>query len=142
MSSTTGREMGAASDASLAELVKELSEQSSRLARQELELAKAELAVKGKRAGIGAGMFGGAGAFGFYGFGALTAAAILALATAMDGWLAALIVAVVYGTIAGILALQGKHKVEQATPPVPEEAAESVKEDVQWAKSRAQHARQ
>jgi MFS family permease len=142
MSSTTGREAGAASDASLAELVKQLSEQSSRLARQEVELAKAELAVKGKRAGIGAGMFGGAGAFGFYGFGALTAAAILALATAMDGWLAALIVAVVYGVIAGILALQGKHKVQQATPPIPEEAAESVKEDVQWAKSRAQHARQ
>jgi hypothetical protein len=132
----------AASEASLGELVKQLSEQSSRLARQEVELAKAELAVKGKRAGIGAGMFGGAGAFGFYGFGALTAAAILALATAVDGWLAALIVAVVYGAIAGILALQGKHKVEQATPPIPEEAAESVKEDVQWAKSRARHARQ
>ena len=142
MSSTTGQAAGGASEASLAELVKQLSEQSSRLARQEVELAKAELAVKGKRAGIGIGMFGGAGAFGLYAFGALTAAAVLALATAMDGWLAALIVAVVYGAIAGILALQGKHKVEQATPPVPEEAAESVKEDVQWAKSRAQHARQ
>jgi hypothetical protein len=142
MSSTTGPGAGAASDASLAELVKQLSEQSSRHARQEVELAKAELAVKGKRAGIGAGMFGGAGAFGFYGFGALTAAAILALATAVAGWLAALIVAVVYGAIAGILAMQGKHKVQQATPPVPEQAAESVKEDVQWAKSRAQHARQ
>jgi len=130
-----------ASEASLGELVKQLSEQSSRLARQEVELAKAELAVKGKRAGIGIGMFGGAGAFGLYAFGALTAAAVLALATAMDGWLAALIVAVVYGAIAGILALQGKHKVEQATPPVPEEAAESVKEDVQWAKTRAQDAR-
>jgi hypothetical protein len=141
MSSTTDRGASAASEASLAELVKQLSEQSSRLARQEVELAKAELAVKGKRAGIGAGMFGGAGAFAFYGFGALTAAAILALATAVDGWLAALIIAVVYGAIAGILALQGKHKVEQATPPVPEEAAESVKEDVQWTKSRAQRAR-
>jgi uncharacterized membrane protein YqjE len=142
MSSTTGREAGAASDASLAELVKQLSEQSSRLARQEVELAKAELAVKGKRAGIGAGMFGGAGAFAFYAFGALTATVILALATAMTAWLAALIVTVIYGAIAGILALQGKHKVEQATPPVPQEAAESVKEDVQWAKSRAQRARQ
>ena len=142
MSSTTGPGAGAASDASLAELVKQLSEQSSRLARQEVELAKAELAVKGKRAGIGAGMFGGAGALAFYAFGALTAAAILALATALDGWLAALIIAGVYGAIAGILALQGKHKVEQATPPVPVEAAESVKEDVQWAKTRAQRARQ
>jgi MFS family permease len=142
MSSTTDRGQVGASDASLAELLGRLSEQSSRLARQEVELAKAELAVKGKRAGLGAGMFGGAGAFGFYGFGALTAAAILALATAMDGWLAALIIAVVYGAIAGILALRGKHKVEQATPPLPEAAAESVKEDVQWAKSRAQQARQ
>ena len=142
MSSTTARGAGPASEASLAELVKQLSEQSSRLARQEVELAKAELAVKGKRAGIGAGMFGGAGAFGFYGFGALTAAAILALATAMDGWLAALIIAAVYGVIAGILALQGKHKVQQATPPVPEQATERVKEDVQWAKTRAQQARQ
>ena len=142
MSSTTARGAGPASEASLAELVKQLSEQSSRLARQEVELAKAELAYKGKRAGIGAGMFGGAGVFGFYGLGALTAAAILALSLAVAGWLAALIVAAVYGAIAGILALQGKHKVQQATPPVPEEATESVKEDVQWAKTRAQQARQ
>jgi nitrate/nitrite transporter NarK len=142
MSSTTQRGPGTASEASLAELVKQLSEQSSRLARQEVELAKAELTYKGKRAGIGAGMFGGAGAFGFYGLGALTAAAILALATAMAAWLAALIIAVVFAAIAGILALQGKNKVQQATPPVPEEATESVKEDVQWAKTRAQQARQ
>ncbi|MGH2886992.1 MAG: phage holin family protein, partial [Solirubrobacteraceae bacterium] len=119
-----------------------LSDQSSRLARQEVELAKAELAVKGKRAGIGAGMFGGAGAFGFYGLGVLVAAGVLALATALAAWLAALIVAVVLAAIAGILALQGKSKVQQATPPVPQEATESVKEDVQWAKTRAQQARQ
>ena len=142
MSSTTERGAGADSGASLAELIKQLSEQSSRLARQEVELAKAKLAVKGKRAGTGAGIFGGAGTFGLYGFGALTAAAILALSLAMSAWLAALIIAVVYGAIAGILALQGKNKVQQATPPVPEQATESVKEDVQWAKSRAQHARQ
>jgi Putative Actinobacterial Holin-X, holin superfamily III len=135
MSSTT-------SEPSIAELVKQLSEQSSRLARQEVELAKAELAIKGKRAGVGAGMFGGAGIFGFYGFGALMAAAVLALATAVAPWLAALIVAVVLAAVAGVLALHGKSKVAQATPPVPEQAAESVKEDVQWAKSRAQSARQ
>jgi hypothetical protein len=127
---------------SVAELVKQLSEQTSRLARQEVELAKAELAVKGKRAGIGAGMFGGAGLFGLYALGALTAAAILALATAVAGWLAALIVAVVYGAIAGVLALQGKNKVQAATPPVPEQATESVKEDVRWAKTRAQEGRE
>ena len=132
----------ASSDASIGELVKQLSEQSSRLARQEVELAKAELAIKGKQAGIGAGMFGGAGVFGFYGLGALIAAAVLALATAITAWLAALIVAAVLAAIGGILALQGKHKVEQATPPVPEQATESVKEDVQWAKTRAQQGRQ
>ncbi len=142
MSSTTEREPGARSEASLAELIKQLSEQSSRLARQEVELAKAELAFKGKRAGIGAGMFGGAGVFGFYALGALTATIILALSMAMDGWLAALIVTAVYGALAGILALQGKNKVQEATPPVPEQATESVKEDVQWAKTKAQHARQ
>src|SRR5207248_9928859 len=129
-------------EASVAELVKQLSEQTSRLARQEVELAKAELALKGKRAGIGAGMFGGAGVFGFYALGALVATAILALATAVAAWLAALIVAVLLGALVGLLALQGKNKVQQATPPVPEQASESVKEDVQWAKTRAQRARQ
>jgi MFS family permease len=133
---------GSASDASVAQLVKQLSEQSSRLARQEVELGKAELAIKGKRAGIGAGMFGGAGMLGFYALGALVATAILALATAVASWLAALIIALVLGAIAGMLALQGKNKVQQATPPIPEDATESVKEDVQWAKSRAQQARQ
>ena len=141
MSSTTERGSSPASDASLGELVKQLSEQSSRLARQEVELAKAELAVKGKRAGIGAGMFGGAGAFGFYGLGALVAAAVLALATAVTAWLAALIVAVVLAAIAGILALVGKHEIQEATPPVPEQATESVKEDVEYAKTRVQEAR-
>jgi len=97
--------------------------------------------VKGKRAGMGAGMFGGAGIVGVYALGALTACLILALATAVDAWLAALIVAAVYGAGAGALALTGKTKVQQATPPVPEEATESVKEDVRWAKSRAQAAR-
>ena len=133
---------GPPSDASIAELVKQLSEQSSRLARQEVELAKAEMTVKGKQAGIGAGMFGGAGIVGLYALGALIAAAILALATAVAPWLAALIVAVVLAAIAGVLALQGKNKVQQATPPVPEQATESVKEDVEWAKTRAQQARQ
>ena len=131
-----------ASEVSTAELVRQLSEQTSRLARQEVELAKAELALKGKRAGVGIGMFGGAGAFGFYALGALVAAAILGLATGVAAWLAALIVSVALGLMAGLLAVQGKTKVSQATPPVPEQATESVKEDVQWAKSRAQAGRQ
>jgi Putative Actinobacterial Holin-X, holin superfamily III len=142
MNGATGTGQSTASDASVAELVKQLSEQTSRLARQEVELAKAELSAKGKRAGLGAGMFGGAGLFGLYAVGALTATAILGLATAVAAWLAALIVAAVLAAIAGVLALQGRTKVKQATPPVPEQATESVKEDVQWAKTRAQAARE
>lgn len=124
------------------ELVKELSEQTSLLVRQEVELAKAELAEKGKKAGAGAGMFGGAGLFGFFAFAGLTATFILALATAVTPWLAALIVTVLYGAIAGVLALQGRNKVKEAGPPVPEAAVDSTKEDVQWIKTRAKSARQ
>ncbi len=132
---------GSASEASLAALVKQLSEQTSRLARQEVELAKAELAVKGKRAGIGTGMLGAAATFGFYALGALAATAVLALASIVAAWLAALFVTAVLGAIAGLLALRGKTKIEQALPPVPEQATESVREDVQWTKTRAQAAR-
>src|ERR1700744_1190869 len=128
-------------DRPMPELLRELSQQTSTLVHQELELAKLELAAKGKRAGIGAGMFGGARIVGLYAVGALTAALVLLLATAMTGWLAALIVAAAYGLVAGGLALAGRAEVKQATPPVPEEAAESVKEDVQWAKAKAQEAR-
>jgi hypothetical protein len=128
-------------DRSVADLLRQLSEQTATLVRQELELAKAEVIVKGKRVGIGAGMFGGASVFGVYAFGALTACLILALSTALDAWLAALIVAVVYAAIAGVLALTGKTKVQQATPPVPEQTVDSVKEDVQWTKERAKASR-
>src|SRR5689334_11137088 len=103
---------GPGAEASAGELVKQLSEQTSRLVRQEMELAKAELAIKGKRAGIGAGMFGTAGLLGLYAVGALITAAIAALATAVDTWLAALIVAVVLGAAAGVVALMGKNKVQ------------------------------
>lgn len=123
------------------ELVKDLSEQTQALVRQELQLARLELTEKGKRAGVGIGMFGGTGLFAFYAFGALTACLVLALDTAMAGWLAALIVAVVYGAIAGVLALMGKSKVQEAGPPVPEQAAESVKEDIEWTKARAKSRR-
>jgi hypothetical protein len=132
---------GPGAEASAGELVKQLSEQTSRLVRQEMELAKAELAIKGKRAGIGAGMFGTAGLLGLYAVGALITAAIAALATAVDTWLAALIVAVVLGAAAGVVALMGKNKVQEAMPPVPEDSVESVKEDVQWTKTRAQQGR-
>jgi uncharacterized membrane protein YqjE len=128
-------------DRSVPELARQLSDQTTELVRKEIELAKAELQIKGKKAGLGAGMFGGAGIFGVYALGALTACAILALATAVAAWLAALIVTVVWAAIAGALALVGKGKVERATPPVPEQAVDSVKEDVQWTKARAKQAR-
>jgi uncharacterized membrane protein YqjE len=123
------------------ELLKELSEQTTTLVRQELELAKAEMAEKGKQAGIGAGMFGGAGLFGLLALAALTTCVIAALATGMEVWLAALIVAVVYAAVAGVLALLGKQKTREAVPPAPEQAIESTKEDVQWAKSQVKSAR-
>ncbi len=128
-------------DRPVGDLVKDATEQAQTLIRQEIELAKAELGEKGKQAGIGAGMFGGAGLFGLFAFGALTAAAIGAVDLAVPFWAAALIVAAVYGAIAGVLALTGKNKVQAATPPAPEEAVESIKEDVAWTKERAQAGR-
>jgi uncharacterized membrane protein YqjE len=123
------------------ELLKELSDHTTTLVRQEIELAKAELGEKGKKAGLGAGMFGGAGLFGVFALAALTTCIIVALDSAMPLWLAALIVAVVYGAIAAVLALQGRNKVQEAGPPVPEQATESVKEDVEWAKTKAKSGR-
>jgi len=123
------------------ELLKQLTDQTTRLVRQEIELAKLELQEKGKKAGVGAGMFGGAAALGLYALGALTATIILALATFLPGWVAALIVTVVYGAIAGVLALRGKAQVKPATPPVPEQAVETTKEDARWVKTKAQSAR-
>jgi uncharacterized membrane protein YqjE len=123
-------------DRSMGELLRQLSEQTTRLVHQELELAKAELTQKGRQAGQGAGMFGGAGALGLAALGALTACFILALNEIMPAWLAALIVAVIYGAIAAFLALRGRDKVKQATPPVPEQTVETVKEDVEWAKTQ------
>ena len=132
----------ATQDRSLSDLGRQLSLQTTELVRHEVELAKAELQVKGKRAAIGAGMFGGAGALGLYALGALTAAIIAGIAEVLPVWASALIVAALYGAIAGILALRGRKKVQQATPPLPEETVQSVKEDVRYTKQRAQEARQ
>jgi len=131
-----GPEPGDLRERPLGELLKQLSEQTTRLVRQELELAKAELTQKGKQAGMGAGMFGAAGALGFLALAALTTCFILALDAVMPAWLAALIVAVVYAAVAAVLTIRGRAKVKQATPPVPEQTIETVKEDVQWAKTQ------
>ena len=129
-------------DRPIGDLVRQLSDQTTTLVRQEIELAKAEMTAKGKQVGMGAGAFGGAGLFGLYAVGAITACLILALSTAVAGWLAALIVGVVYAAIAGVLAMVGKKKTQAGAPPVPERAISSTKEDVEWAKTRAKTARQ
>jgi uncharacterized membrane protein YqjE len=120
----------------IGELLKQLSEETTRLVHQELELAKAELAQKGKQAGLGAGLFGAAGAIGLLAAAALTACFILALDAVMPAWLATLIVAVVYGAVAAVLTVRGRDRVKQAVPPVPEQTIETVKEDMEWAKNQ------
>jgi MFS family permease len=136
-SRTTNNGPATASDESVSDLIRQATQQTQTLVRDEIRLAQIELQEKGKRAGMGAGMFGGAGGLAFFGFGALIAAAILGLATAIDGWLAALIVSVVLFAIAGILALTGKKQIDQATPPAPEQAIESTQRDVDTVKARA-----
>jgi uncharacterized membrane protein YqjE len=130
-----------AAQKSMAELGSDLARQMTALVQHEIELAKAEMAEKGKRAGVGAGMFGGAGVLAVFGFGCVTACFVAALQLAMDVWLAALIVAVVYLAIAGGLALMGRSQIQRATPPLPAEAVESTKEDVEWLKAQAKSAK-
>ena len=124
-------------DRSVGDLVQRLSQQTATLVRQEMRLAQVELQEKGKRAGVGAGMFGGAGLVALFGFGALVAAVIVLMATAMEPWVSALIVGVVLLAAAGLLALLGRKQVDQATPPKPERAIESVQNDVEHVKERA-----
>ena len=125
----------------LGDLVKQLGTQTSTLVRQEIDLAKAELSEKGRVAGKGAGLLGGAAVVGLMAAGALTATLILALSEAIDAWLAALIVTVVMAALAAVLAIQGRNRIRAATPPVPEQTVETVKEDVEWAKTRTPSAR-
>ena len=133
---TDGSEQG-----SLSELLQQLTDQSTRLAQKEVELAKAEMAVKAKRIGIGAGVFSFAGLLALLALGTLTAAAVLGLATGMEGWLAALIVAAAYLLIAGAMALVGRSKVQAGTPPLPEQTVESVKKDIEETKQKAKEGR-
>jgi uncharacterized membrane protein YqjE len=119
------------------DLLKQVSAEASTLLRQELKLAQAEMTEKAKQAGVGAGMVGGAGyTLHLASFG-LMLCVIFALATAMAAWLAALVVTVVFVAIAGVLALTGKKRIQQAGPPVPEEAIESVKQTIKTVKEEA-----
>ena len=117
-------------DASTGELIGQLTEQLSRLVRDEARLAQAEVTQKAKRLGIGAGLFGGAGLMAFFGLAVLISAAVLGLAAVLPAWLAAVIVAVVLFAVAGVLALVGKKDVAQASPPVPTQAIAGVQADI------------
>jgi uncharacterized membrane protein YqjE len=127
-------------DHSIGELVKELAAETSTLVRQELDLAKAEMIERGRETGKAAGTLGAAAVVGLLAAGALTACLIAALDLAMRTWLAALIVTVLYGAVAGVLAMAGRKQIREAAPPVPEQTIDSVKEDVQWAKTRTRSA--
>lgn len=121
---------------STGDLVKLLSEQVSTLIRDELKLAQLEMTRKGKQAGIGAGMLGGGGVLALYGIGCLIACAIIGISGVLAPWLSALVVGVALLAVAGIAALVGKSRLQQATPPVPQEAVQSVKADVDEIKER------
>jgi uncharacterized membrane protein YqjE len=122
---------------SAAELVKQVSEQTQRLIRQELALARLEIADKAKHAGIGAGLLVGAGFVAFFAVGTLVAMLVLALATAVDAWLAALIVTVALLAVAGLMGVIGRGQLKRATPAAPEQAIESVKADVEEVRAHA-----
>ena len=126
-----------APEASAGELVRQLSEQVSRLIRDELKLAEYEMTSKARRIGRGAGMFGGSGLVALYGIGCLLAAAIIGLASVLPAWAAALIVGGALLLIAGLAALVGKSQVSKAVPPVPEQTVQSVQADVEEIKERA-----
>lgn len=121
-------------DASIGDLLRRLSEDTSVLVRQEVALARAELTEQGKQVGFGAGLLGGAAVAALLALGALSAAAIIALDELVPLWLAAFIVAALWAAVAGVLALRGRDEVREATPPAPQ-TVETVKEDVQWAKT-------
>jgi MFS family permease len=127
-------------DGSIGELVQRLSQQTATLVRQELHLAQLELQHKGKRAGIGAGLFGGAALVGFGAFGAFIAGLVLLMSEAVDTWIAAFVVAAGLALVGGLLALGGKKEVAQAIPPKPEAAIQSVHADIDEVKARAARA--
>ena len=127
----------AAQGNSTGELVKQAAEQVSQLVRDELKLAQLEMTRKGKQAGTGIGMMGGGGLIALYGAGCLIACAIIAISHVLAAWLAALSVGAALLAIAGIVAMVGKGRLAKAAPPVPTEAANSVKTDVEEIKERA-----
>ena len=133
---TRGSRPVTAQDRATGELVKDLSEQVSHLVRDELRLAQLEMTRKGKQAGLGIGLFAGSGGIAVYGLGCLIACAVIAIASVLAAWLAALIVGAALLLLAGAAALLGKGRLAKATPPVPEETIGNVKADVDEIKER------
>jgi hypothetical protein len=134
---TTAAQPATAKERPTGELVKQLSEDVSRLIRDEMKLAQLEMTRKGKQAGLGIGMFGGSGLLALYGVGCLLASAVIAISGAVAAWLAALIVGAALLAVAGVGALLGKGRLSKATPPVPAEAIGSIKADVGEIRERA-----
>jgi uncharacterized membrane protein YqjE len=130
MTAQHGAPEGQTQSQTLGALVHQLTQQVPELIRSEMRLAQAEVAQKGKRAGVGIGMFSVAGLLAFFAFGCLVATAILALALVVDAWLAALVVALVLVAAAAVAGLVGRNKVAEAAPPAPERAIEGLKEDI------------
>ena len=130
MTAQHGAPEGQAQDQTLGALVHQLTQQVPELIRSEMRLAQAEVAEKGKRAGLGIGMFSVAGLLAFFSLGSLVATAIIALALVVDAWLAALIVALVLLAAAAVAGMVGKKKVAEAAPPAPERAIQGLKEDI------------
>jgi uncharacterized membrane protein YqjE len=126
-----------ATEPSTGQLVSDLTNQISRLVRDEARLAQAEVTQKAKKLGIGAGLFGGAGLVAFFGLATLITTVILLLDLVLPTWLAALIVTVVLFAIAGVLALVGKKDIQKGSPPVPTEAIASTRADIQTVKESA-----
>jgi hypothetical protein len=124
-----------ARDRAIGELVKDLASQTSTLVRQEIQLAQAEVTQKGKVAGKGAGLLAGAAVAGLLALGALTAGLIALLDEWMPTWVAALIVMALWAVVAAVLAKSGQKELQRATPPAPQ-TVETVKEDIQWAKTQ------
>lgn len=134
MAASNGPQAADLRERPVAELLKQLANETTTLVRQELDLARAEMREKAGKAGAGAGMWGAAGAAALLALGSLTTFLILALDGVMPNWLAALIVGIAYAAIAGVLYLRGKQRVEEAGSLVPEQTVETLKEDAQWAK--------
>jgi hypothetical protein len=131
----------AAGEKPTGELIRDLATETSLLVRQEVELAKAEIAEKARHAGIGIGGLGAAGFLGVFALATATVAAIAGLSLAVPVWAAALIVTAAYAAGAAAAGMLGARQLRRSTPPVPEQTVETVKEDVEWARTRIRSAR-